>query len=131
MKIAAMTLTFVLAGCGSLPVAQGPTVSESTCSATCDAHFEQCPQVFASFPERGTVECPAEHNRCLKVCSAPAKPTRTLASSQPSAATAAGSSVNASAAKEAKLRELKHFYEEGLVSEEVYRARQSAILAEP
>jgi hypothetical protein len=44
---------------------------------------------------------------------------------------AAPAAANPSAAKEAKLRELKHFYDEGLVSEDVYRARQAAILAEP
>jgi hypothetical protein len=35
------------------------------------------------------------------------------------------------ASKEARLRELKHFYDEGLVTEDVYRDRQKAILAEP
>jgi hypothetical protein len=46
-------------------------------------------------------------------------------------APSAASSVHAVASKEAKLRELKHFYDEGLVTEDVYRDRQKAILAEP
>jgi hypothetical protein len=52
---------------------------------------------------------------------------------QPAAADApsAASSLHAVPSKEARLRELKHFYEEGLVSEDVYRERQKAILAEP
>jgi hypothetical protein len=33
--------------------------------------------------------------------------------------------------KEARLKELKHFYEEGLVSDDVYKERQRAILSEP
>jgi hypothetical protein len=44
---------------------------------------------------------------------------------------AAAGSVQPPSSKELRLRELKHFYEEGLVTEEVYRARQTAILAEP
>jgi hypothetical protein len=50
------------------------------------------------------------------------------------AAAASGSPATSSipaASKEAKLRELKHFYEEGLVTEDVYRDRQKAILGEP
>lgn len=39
--------------------------------------------------------------------------------------------VRAVSAKEAKLRELKHFHDAGLVSDEVYIDRQKAILAEP
>jgi hypothetical protein len=33
--------------------------------------------------------------------------------------------------KETRLKELKHLYEEGLVSDDVYKERQRAILAEP
>ena len=134
MKIVVVVFAFMLTGCGSLPVlqVQGPQVSDSDCTASCSAHFEQCPQIFASFPERGAVECPAEHDRCLKACSNAAKSARTPVAAAPRASAAAASAVPASsAAKEAKLRELKRFYEEGLVSEDVYRARQSAILAEP
>jgi hypothetical protein len=137
MKIGVAVFAFMLTGCGSLPVmqVQGPQVSDSDCTASCSAHFEQCPKIFASFPERGAVECPAEHDRCLKACASAAKSARTPIAAPPraSAAAAAPGSAGgaASAAKEAKLRELKRFYEEGLVSEDVYRARQSAILAEP
>jgi hypothetical protein len=107
-------------------------VSDSDCTASCSAHFEQCPKIFASFPERGAVECPAEHDRCLKACASTAKSARTPIAAPPRvSAAAAPAAAAASAAKEAKLRELKRFYEEGLVSEDVYRARQSAILAEP
>jgi hypothetical protein len=137
MKIEIAVLAFILTGCGNLPLVpgQGPQVSDSDCTASCSAHFEQCPQVFASFPERGAVECPADRDLCLKACASAAKPARMPVAALPpvSAASTAGiaGAPGASAAKEAKLRELKRFYEEGLVSEDVYRARQSAILAEP
>jgi hypothetical protein len=39
--------------------------------------------------------------------------------------------VRAVSSKEERLRELKHLYEEGLVSDDVYRDRQKAILSEP
>jgi len=48
-------------------------------------------------------------------CSAPAPP----AAAPP--APVAASSARTTASKEARLRELKHFYDEGLVSEDVYR----------
>jgi hypothetical protein len=39
--------------------------------------------------------------------------------------------VHAISSKEARLRELKHLYDEGLVTDDVYRDRQMAILSEP
>jgi hypothetical protein len=39
--------------------------------------------------------------------------------------------AHAAPSKEARLRELKRLYEAGLVSDDVYRHRQEAILAEP
>jgi hypothetical protein len=154
MKMGVAVVTFMLTGCGTLPLVQvqGPQVTDSDCTASCSAHFEQCPQIFANFPERGAVECPAEHDRCLKACASSAKSVRTPVAAPPRASAAAAgnaapasagppsaapagavgaSAAGASAAKEAKLRELKRFYDEGLVSEDVYRARQTAILAEP
>ena len=145
MKKGAAAVVLVLAGCGStVPWVRAPEVNEAACSAACDAHYDQCPQVFAGFPERGAVECPAEHNNCLRNCAnghAPARSAATLpviAPPAPSAAPAAAvsppspaSSVHAVASKEARLRELKHFYDEGLVTDDVYRDRQKAILAEP
>ena len=131
MKNASAALALILSGCGGpLQLVRAPEVSEPACTATCNAHYDQCPQVFANFPERGAVECPAEHNQCLKACkSAPA------AAPVPPAPVAAGvASAGASKearSKEARLRELKHFYEEGLVTEDVYRERQTAILGEP
>jgi hypothetical protein len=151
----ATALSLVLSGCGSVQWVRNPQVSESDCAASCDAHFAQCPQVFAGFPERGAVECPAEHNNCLKACAkepratraaampaAPAVPTPVPSASPPAslpppasvrtapAPLAPASSITV-ASKEARLRELKHFYDEGLVSEDVYRDRQKAILSEP
>lgn len=134
MKIGVAVFAFMLTGCGSLPLVQvqGPQVSDSDCTQSCSAHFEQCPQIFASFQERGAVECPAERDRCLKACASTAKSARTPVAAPPRAAAVASAvPAAASSAKEAKLRELKRFYDEGLVSEDVYRARQSAILAEP
>jgi hypothetical protein len=145
MKHAAAAFLLILAGCGStVPWERAPQVNEAACSASCDAHFDQCPQVFAGFPERGAVECPAEHNNCLRNCAnghAPARPAATPPVIAPPAPPAtpvaavssptAASSARAMASKEARLRELKHFYDEGLVTEDVYRDRQKAILAEP
>ena len=127
MKNATAALALILSGCGTVQLVRAPEVSEPTCTASCNAHYDQCPKVFANFPERGAVECPAEHNQCLKACKSapPTAPTPV-----PPAAVAA-SVASAGASKEARLRELKHFYEEGLVTEDVYRERQTAILGEP
>ncbi|HEY3656465.1 MAG TPA: hypothetical protein VGL34_15980 [Steroidobacteraceae bacterium] len=161
MKYTAAAMTLVLGGCasGPLPWAQGPQVSEAACTESCNAHFEQCPQVFAAFPERGAVECPAEHNNCLKACASNRAPSAAAASTvsrplntgapvpaappaqasaappapvpaQPSAVAPAPNPQHA-ATKEARLRELKHLYDEGLVSDDVYKERQRAILSEP
>jgi hypothetical protein len=142
MKNLAAAFALALGGCASVPWMQGPEVSESTCTAACDAHFEQCPQVFAGFSERGAVECPAEHNKCLQSCATRPPAARTAATSpivtptQMPAATAASprpasGSVRAVSSKEEKLRELKHLYDEGLVTDDVYRDLQKAILSEP
>jgi hypothetical protein len=129
MKNASAALALILGGCGTMPMqlVRAPEVSEPACTASCNAHYDQCPSVFANFPERGAVECPAEHNQCLKACaSAPPAPPAPV----PPAPVAANS-AHAAASKEARLRELKHFYDEGLVTEDVYRERQNAILADP
>jgi len=144
MKHAAAAFVLILAGCGTAPWVRAPQANEAACSASCDAHFNQCPQVFAGFPERGAVECPAEHNNCLRNCEnghAPARSAATSPAIPPPASPAAPdtavspptavSSAHATASKEARLRELKHFYDEGLVTEDVYRDRQKAILADP
>ena len=138
MKNASAALALILSGCGGpMQLVRAPEVSEPACTATCNAHYEQCPQVFANFPERGAVECPAEHNQCLKACkSAPAAapvpvPPAPVPPAPVSLAPVAARAASAGASKEARLRELKHFYEEGLVTEDVYRERQTAILGEP
>jgi hypothetical protein len=127
MKNAAAALALILSGCGTVQLVRAPEVSEPTCTATCNAHYDQCPQVFANFPERGAVECPAEHNQCLKAC----KSAPPAAPAPVPPAPVAASVASAGASKEARLRELKHFYDEGLVTEDVYRERQTAILGEP
>ena len=128
MKNASAALALILSGCGGpMQLVRAPEVSEPACTATCNAHYDQCPQVFANFPERGAVECPAEHNQCLKACKS--APAAAPAPAPPSAV--AASVASAGASKEARLRELKHLYEEGLVTEDVYRERQTAILGEP
>ena len=127
MKNLTAALALTLSACASVPSVpwlQGPEVSQSTCTAACDAHFEQCPQIFAGFPERGAVECPAEHNHCLQSCAT----RRPAATASPQAMSG---TVRVVSSKEERLRELKHLYEEGLVSDDVYRERQKAILSEP
>lgn len=145
VKNLAIAVVLLLGGCGSLPLVRGPEVSKSTCTASCNAHFEQCPRVFAAFPERGAVECPAEHNNCLSSCETRAPAARTATAPQgsppsdvPAISTASSSSlqstpgtVHAVSSKEARLRELKRLYDEGLVTDDVYRDRQMAILSEP
>jgi hypothetical protein len=148
MKIGAAAVALILSGCGTtVDLLRPAAVNDSNCTASCNAHFDQCPQVFAMFPERGAVECPAAHNDCLKACENAPKPEHTAvtppvappppppppqlpAAKAPPAPAAAGSAL-ATGSKEARLRELKHFYDEGLVTEDVYRDRQKAILAEP
>ena len=140
MKKAAAALSLFLAGCGSVQLVRTPEVDEAACTASCNAHYDRCPQVFAGFPERAAVECPAEHNNCLRAC-ANARPAARAAAAPPAvpqpasaahpSAAASASPVQAVSSKEARLRELKHFHDEGLVSEDVYRDRQKAILAEP
>ena len=149
MKQAAAALFLILGGCGTVQWVRTPVVDEATCTASCNAHYDQCPQVFAGFPERAAVECPAEHNNCLRAC-AKGRPATHQAAAPPAAAPAqvppalppASSAPapvptpppghpTAASSKEARLRELKHFYEAGLVSEDVYRDRQKTILAEP
>jgi hypothetical protein len=142
MKSLAPAFALALGGCASVPWMQGPEISESTCTAACNGHFEQCPQIFAGFPERGAIECPAEHNKCLQSCATRPPAARTAATlpivtpTQVPAAAAASpqavsGSVRAVSSKEEKLRELKHLYDEGLVTDDVYRDRQKAILSEP
>jgi hypothetical protein len=136
----------MLSGCTppTLQWTHGPEVSEATCTASCNAHFDECPRIFADFPERGAVECPAERDNCLKTCQvhhAAARPPAALpvapASAVPAAPVVAVPSpapqgaARAAPSKEARLRELKRLYDEGLVSDDVYRHRQEAILAEP
>jgi hypothetical protein len=153
MKNGAAAIVLFLSGCGTVQWVPAPEVGQSNCTASCNAHYEQCPEVFARFPERGAVECPAEHDQCLKACENAKGPARTAAAplaapppslppaaASPAAATplaatppapAAAGSAPAVGSKEARLRELKHFYEQGLVTEDVYRDRQKAILSEP
>jgi hypothetical protein len=141
MKNGAAAIVLFLSGCGTVQWVPNPEVNGSTCTASCNAHYEQCPQVFARFPERGAVECPAEHDQCLKACeNAKGPAAASPAAASPAAATplaatppapAAAGSAPAVGSKEARLRELKHFYDQGLVTEDVYRDRQKAILSEP
>jgi hypothetical protein len=136
-------LALILSGCGAVQWVRPPDVSEADCTASCNAHYGQCPQVFAGFPERAAVECPAEHDNCLRACENGHLPARAAAAPRAipppapfAAPAAAGPAPSAAgsfsvASKEARLRELKHFHDEGLISEVVYLERQKAILAEP
>jgi hypothetical protein len=139
-----MTCALFLTGCAAMPLMRGPEVSESACAASCNTHFDQCPQIFAGFPERGAIECPAEHDKCLKSCetrrsAVPAvagtdtRPTEVLTGSAGLASPRqiAPGPVHPTSSKEARLRELKHLYDEGLVTEDVYKDQQKAILSEP
>ncbi|HMI73480.1 MAG TPA: hypothetical protein VK495_02175, partial [Steroidobacteraceae bacterium] len=66
MKKAAAALSLILTGCSTAPWVRAPVADEAACSSSCNAHYDQCPQVFAGFPERAAIECPAEHNNCLR-----------------------------------------------------------------
>ncbi|MDB6084723.1 MAG: hypothetical protein JWN43_2604 [Gammaproteobacteria bacterium] len=126
-------MTLILGGCasGDIPLMQGPQVSEPVCTASCNAHYEQCPQVFAAFPERGAVECPAEHTQCLKSCATRPHAVASSVSAAPAGSAPAVAPREASVSREARLRELKHLHDEGLVTDDVYKERQRAILSEP
>ena len=130
MKKEAAAFALFLSGCGTVQWVRPPAVTEPGCTASCTAHYEQCPQVFAGFPERAAVECPAEHANCLRACANGHAPRSTDAAPAP-APSAMPAPAPAAGSKEARLRELKHFHDEGLVTEDVYRERQKAILAEP
>jgi hypothetical protein len=135
VKPTGVALALLLTGCstGALPWAQGERQSESACAASCNAHHEQCPQVFAAFPAQAAVECPAQYQDCLKRCNS-GRESNSAASAPllPAVApAAAGMPVPAAASREARLRELKHLHDERLITDDVYRERQIAILSEP
>lgn len=118
----------LLASCDSLPTtpAVAPQAGDAACTQDCQVRFDQCPRIFAGFPERGAVECPAAHEDCLKACAArQGRVARAAAAAAPAAA------VSLPTSKEARLRELKRFHDQGLVTDEVYVDRQKAILSEP
>ena len=104
-------------GCASLPTVPVPRGSDPVCTQGCASRLERCPQIFAAFPGRGAIECPAANEQCLKACAN--EPVR-----------GAGAPVSVPASKEAELRELKRFHDEGLITDEVYVDRQKAILSE-
>jgi hypothetical protein len=145
MKYLTAAFVLILTGCSSVPWERGSEVSEATCSATCDAHFSECPRIFAGFPARGAVECPAEHENCLRSCtsahsaaSTSAAPAGINAAVMPAPTSAPDPPPQPAALvcvpasnREARLRELKHLYEEGLIVEDVYKDRQRTLLGEP
>lgn len=146
MKAMAMA-ALLLSGCSTAsmhPWPQAQRIDEPSCLAACARHDQECPKIFAAFPERGAVECPASHDDCVRSCksnaaAAPAPPvtapTPPVAPPAPAVATPtapiAAPAPGLGTSKEAKLRELKRLYEQGLVTDEVYKARQLAILSEP
>lgn len=130
MKHSVVALGLILSGCAAVPWVQPRPASEASavsCTEACEAHYAQCPQVFAAFPQRSALECPAAHRQCLRMCEG----APSAAAAAPAPTRTAPAAVRAVSAKEAKLRELKHFHDAGLVSDEVYIDRQKAILAEP
>ncbi|MGB8692407.1 MAG: hypothetical protein WCD08_02730 [Steroidobacteraceae bacterium] len=130
-------------------------MNEPQCSAACSAQFERCPPMFSAFPERGAIECPAARQQCLRACGRaqnaaaprvarpPTPPSPPLPPPPPSTPlpipppTPAPVPVSVAppaasqASRESRLRELKHFHDEGLITDDVYRERQTAILTEP
>ncbi len=126
MNNSIMVVALALTGCASLQSAQSPRLVDTDCTQDCELRLQQCPQVFAAFPERGAIECPAAHEGCLKSCAAQqGSVARAPAMAAPPAP------VSAPASKEAKLRELKRLHDQGLISDDVYVDRQKAILSEP
>jgi hypothetical protein len=94
----------------------------------CQMRLDQCPRIFAGFPERGAIECPAAHEDCLKSCAARQGSAARASAAVPAPAP---SPVALPASKEARLRELKRFHDQGLITDDVYIERQKAILSEP
>ena len=136
-RYAMMLAGLIACGCTALPWDPQPAVSDSACIASCGDHFKQCPQMFAAFPERGAIECPAEHDNCMKACAkrrttAPVLSPRAASADPPvEVAPGAAPAPPATSTKESQLRELKRLYDEGLVTEDVYKDRQRAILSQP
>jgi hypothetical protein len=136
MKTVAMA-AILLTGCSAgvmRPWSQAQQVDESSCLATCEKHDQECPKIFAAFPERGAVECPASHADCVESCKATSvavTPSPPTTPSPPRTSQPAATQPPTNTSKEAKLRELKRLYEQGLVTDEVYKERQLAILSEP
>jgi hypothetical protein len=125
VKSLTIAVLLLLAACTTAamrPWTQAQRLDEPSCLASCDVHDQQCPQIFAAFPERGAIECPASHADCVKGCQRAGKAV---------AAPVKLPSAPTNTSKEEKLRELKRLYEQGLVTDEVYKARQLAILSEP
>lgn len=138
MKLSIAAASLALTACTVGPLAREAPVDTPQCTAACSAQFEHCPQMFSVFPERGAIECPAARQQCLRACSKskiaeaprvtpPATPPTTPASASASVPPPAASQ----ASRESRLRELKHFHDEGLITDDVYRERQTAILTEP
>jgi hypothetical protein len=129
MKIISAFGALILCSCSTLPWQAQPRANDATCTASCDVHFEQCPQIFAGFPGRADSECPAEHNSCLKSCATGA--TGAPAVVHMVAPVDNAGHVPPAANKRARLSELKSLHDEGLITDDVYSDRQKAILAEP
>ncbi len=121
-------ISLLVSGCmgrASLPTVPGPRGSDPVCTQGCALRLERCPQIFAAFPGHGAMECPAANEQCLKACAK--EPGRDAGAAAPLAPPAP---VSVPASKEAELRELKRFHDEGLITDEVYVDRQKAILSE-
>jgi hypothetical protein len=129
MKLTIAAMTILLSGCasGPLPWAQGPQMSEPECTASCNAHYTQCLKRCEKRPTAAPATPAPVTSATPPVTSATPAPG---SSSGPVPAAPAVPSRGASS-KEARLRELKHLYDEGLVSDDVYKERQRAILSEP
>jgi hypothetical protein len=126
MKFLIAVSTLALCACTVGPLGKSTAVDAPACVAACIAQNERCPQMFNAFPERGAIECPAAQHQCLRAC----ERSKVVAAAVPVAPAPSEPAAVSRVSKETRLRELKRFHDEGLITDDVYRERQTAIVSE-
>lgn len=133
MKLVIVAACMALTACTIGPLGKATAVNESECTVACSAQFERCPAMFSAFPERGAIECPGARQQCLHACVRlpVAVAPRAMPQVVPTPVAREPPVATQQTSKEARLRELKHFHDEELITDDVYRERQTAVISEP
>jgi len=115
----AAAFALILTGCGTVQLVRVPEVSEPACTATCNAHYDQCRKFSPIFPNAAPSNARGTQS-CLKACEA-LRARRAMA---------AAPRAKCGRIEEARLRDWKHFLRGRARYEDVYRERQTAILGD-